>query len=355
MGADAFQFWRDQLAGKNPELPPGPQCGYYRDRARAVAIWHDQETGELCCTVSSGPGKRDWQPNHVDEIDEKFGFCCRHPVSYESYLGFMNTGAWPEDVAERPVAEIAAKAVERQQHWARPADKPAAAPAEPGPGHNSNDLPAFELMRERIRDAGAQVADWFKSIGGEIRTKEHADKASNFKGLFGDLEKEAAAAHKTEKEPHLVAGRAVDAAWKPIIELADASKRKAAALLTPYLQEQDRIAREAAAKAAQAAREEAERLAATAAPDAFVPEDRPAPVAAPEPEKPRAGTRGNSVGLRTFKRVEIDDFAACVAYLAALDPVPPDLRAAVEKIADKILKSGVAVPGARIIEEKRAA
>lgn len=322
---DRWSFWRECLEGKAPELPnrPNTPCGYYRDRDAALAVWTD-ENGALAWERTP----RKYVPRNEDELYDAFAYFSRGHITYEAYTAFIDSGKWPEDVAERPV-----------EHG--------------GIGHNSGETAPFELLRERIKDVGEQVKEWLASIGGAIATQEQADKAANFKSLFAELEKEAVAAHKVAKDPHLKAGREVDAAWKPIVELADASKRKAAALVTPYLVEQDRRAKEVVRLAAEEARRAEEERASRAQADGFVPEVAPVPVASIAPEKPKAGTRGRTVALRTVKRVEITDLGALAAYLVEINSA--DLRAVCERSAHKMLLAGVTVPGAELREEKVAA
>jgi hypothetical protein len=302
----AWSFWRDSLAGLNPDLPDRPDvpCGYFRDRNNALAVWID-DSGDVVWDRTPAQ----YVPRNLNELYDAFAYFSKGAITYEAYTAFLDAGHWPEDVAERPI-------------------EPA------GIGHNSGDLKPFELMRERVRDVGEQVRDFFASIGGAITAQEHADKAANFKSLFGDLEGEAEKARKAEKEPILKAGREIDAAWNPVVELASGSKKKLASLLTPFLREQEakaRAAEKAASDAAQAAGEASPVVAASA----------------------KAGTRGRTVSLRTVKAVKITDLSAVAGYLAGINSV--ELREVCERLSFKLLNTGVPVPGAEIETRKEAA
>ncbi len=360
-----YKFYFAQLAGEKPETTPGnPQAGFYRrsyhastgekrreKRWEAIAIWY--EDGSPVCERQAFDGSR-MKP---DEIDELFSQCCRDAIPEDVYRTVADGGAWPDHVAERvgpderQTALYAETAGEKLVRTEPERESPA------GIGDNSGELAPFEIMRERVIDVHAQVKKWLDEIGGTIKTQGQADKAANFADLFAEIEKEATAAHKIEKEPILKRGREIDGSWKPVIELADASKRKAKGMLTPFLIEQKRLADEAArkenerladeARKAREAQEEAAKLGYGAA---------PAPVAPPPtvaPAQVKAGTRGRVSALRTVKRAQIDDLPAIAAYLATLDN--PDFVEVCTKIAYRILAAGSPVPGATLISEQVAA
>lgn len=222
-------------------------------------------------------------------------------------------------------------------------------------GDNSGAASPATIMADRIADVNQQIADWLKEIGGKITTDEQADRAANFAALLGELEKEAEALHKVEKAPWLEGGRTVDAAWKPLIEKAAASKgRVKRDYVTPYLVEkQRRIDAEAKAERERIAAEraKAEQEAAAAGVEPKPVEELPPP----EPERVKAGTRGGrATALRTVKVAEITDLAALASYLAGMGNPPPDFVEVCKKLAEKMMKAGVTVPGAKLNDEQRA-
>lgn len=377
---DDYKFYFEQLdaqagKGKPPETTPGtPHSGFYRlrryvtDKAASdqpgpkkrilihepIAFW--KEDGVMMCSRKIGRA-----PEHQDEIDELFSQCCRDAVTEESFRAVMDGGAWPDEVAER---EPAGKEPDRlgptetqtaMYGQGKPADD-APENERATPGDNSGAATPATIMAERIADVNQQVADWLKSIGGKVTNDEQADKAANYAALLGELEKEAEAQHRVEKAPWLEGGRTVDASWKPLIEKAAASKgRVKRDYVTPYLVEkQRRIDAEAKAEreriAAERAKVEQEAAAAGVEPPKV---EEPPP---PEPERAKAGSRGGrATALRTVKVAEITDLAAVAAFLCGLNPPPADLVDACKKAAEKMMKNGITVPGAKLHDEQRAA
>lgn len=382
----SYDFYFAQLdaqagKGKPPETTPGtPHAGFYRLRRRImidnpnpapgeprknpkviyepVAIWKDGE--EWCCAK---PG---FTPTKQDEIDDLFSRVCRDAVPEEAYRAVVAGGMWQDQVEERAPAERivqSAKPIERAEpdrlgptetqeamYGQGRADEPP-----PPIGDNSGTARPHEIMADRIADVNQQIADWLKEIGGKITTDEQADRAANFAALLGELEKEAEALHKVEKAPWLEGGRTVDAAWKPLIEKAATSKgRVKRDYVTPYLVEkQRRIDAEAKAERERIAAEraKAEQEAAAAGVDAPPVEDPPPP----EPERVKAGTRGGrATALRTVKVAEITDLAALAAYLASMSTPPAEFVEVCKKLAEKMMKAGVTVPGAKLNDEQRA-
>lgn len=320
-----WSFWTRALAGEKPETTPGtPWPGFYRDRStRAVAIW--KQDGAFQCVVTSG-----YCPKHQDEIDELFGFVCRSPITRELFMAIRDGGAWPEDV-----------------------DAP-----ERGIGDNSAGLAPHEALLAEINDLADKARAWVVEIGGKITNQEQADKISNYANEFGKLENKGKSSHKIEKEPFLEGGRKVDAAWKPIIDLADQKKRGAKKMFEAWAIDEDNRRRAEAARIAEEQRkaDEEARKAAEAAKSAGESEpELPAPAPLPVVENVKAGTRG-SVSLRNKTEYVITDLPAFAAYLASLSPPPQDFVEACQKIARKMGAAGSTnLPGVERKETKVAA
>ena len=102
---DPWQFWQEQLAGRNPETTPGtPHAGYYINRNRQtyrnpnprpgdprhkvsttyepVAIWHDDAGWH--CMIHGKHGIREM--NDTDAIDNLFSYVCRTAIPYMEYI-----------------------------------------------------------------------------------------------------------------------------------------------------------------------------------------------------------------------------------------------------------------------------
>jgi len=297
-----YAFWQGALQGNPPELVRGvAECGFYRHRTRdgefiGIAVWRNGE-GDLVGRVGAA--------GRVVEADEEwceryFAWCAKNPVTEPAYRVWCETGKWPDDVPE----------VERR----------------------SNGEPHI-ILKETIADMRKEAETWLAGIGGAVTTQEQADKAGNFKDRFAELEKEAVQSHKVAKEPHLKAGREVDAAWKPVAAAGDDAKRWAASLSEAFLKAER-------ARAVQAAAEKA------AAGQAVRPEDI----------KVKAGTRGRGTTLRTYKEVRCTDHAALWAHYRDDERIykHPDVMRAVMRLAEVEIEAGKEIPGAAIVTEQRA-
>lgn len=300
-----WNWWLNALAGERGELTRGdPKSGCYRDRNRACMIWRDGD-GKLFCETSSG-----FQPRTPDQIDEAFGFWSTNPISHEVYQAFRDTGRWPEDI-DPPVATI---------------------------GDNQASMEPHEAIQAEINDLLERYKGWLATLPNGIDDESSDAKANRYAIEIGALKKKAEDTHRSEKAPHLEAGKLVDASWKPVIASADDAKRAVLAPTLEYRQkraEAERQAREAEIARQRAAQAEAKETGA-----------RPVPVAAP----PKRAT-----GLRTVKVTEITDLPALAAQIAALANPPPAFVDACRTIAAKWLADGITVNGAVQREEKRAA
>lgn len=317
---DQFTHWSKALADKTGvETERGnPRSGYYRNRNEAIAIWRDDD-GYLLCWRSD---PKAYVPSKPDEIDDLFGYCAAHPISYEAFIAFQKDGRWPEDI--EPIIEAIGS----------------------GPPH--------EDMNAQIGALREQAAAWLKSIG-SVSSQEQADKAANYADAFAAFEKRAEEAHKAEKAPHLEAGRKVDAAWKPVIERAGELKKWAKKSSEAFLiAEKARLAEEDRKRQSEAARIARARIAAEKAGEP--PPVVTAPVAfTPPPQKAKAGTSGRTVALRTRQVHEIVDWRKFLAYLADFNQKPPDFVEVCQKVANRMRTAKVEVPGVETKEEEFAA
>lgn len=302
---DDFQFWRDALAGKPVVIEESsPQPGYYKIREGRdgpwvpVAIWRHE--GELVCRV--GNERRD--PMQV------WLWAAKHPVAKDAAKTAFDTGQFPGEI-----------------------------------GHN---LAAGLPLTEEIEEVAHQAVAWLDKNG--ITDATSKDMAANYKDRLLDLRKSADLQREVEKRPHLEASRAVDAKWKPSIDLAQISADRLREALTVYMRAE--LAAEEKRRAAEVARQKAEHEAYLKAnPMAeYTAEPEPEIVAAPVKVQ-AGGQRGRKTGLRTVTRVVVKDHAAALAFFAESD----DVRELVQKLAERATKAGVKVPGAEVVTEKVAA
>lgn len=322
--ADAdYTFWQDALAGKDMSKRThmnDPQPGFYRTkRGDAVAIWYD--SGKIVAKENA----------RMVDAEDVWSWCCTAPVTHEAYTHRMEQGAWPDGAPPNP-ATI---------------------------GHNMPDDPAEALALELAGER--ELAEAF--LKKPIQSEDDADKAAVWSKRLGNISKKADDHRKVEKQPHIDAGAAVDAKWNPIRdgakEISTALKRHLDGWLRQKQAEEAerqrkareeaeakrRAAEEAARKASaedEAAKAEAERLAKEAA---------AAEKEAAQNHNASAGRTGAKVAMRTFTFAEITDYDALLTALKDRDEV----KELVQSLANRAAKSGIELPGMKIIQEQRAA
>ena len=311
---DAYQPYRDMLAGKDvPIHADQPYPGRYKmkrdGRFVAVLINHDGE-GNIKARVG----------DKIVDATSVWTYCAKHPIAKVDYDAFIANGIFPGEI-----------------------------------GHNSGDL----SLAGEIVDAADRAFKWVEKT--EIKDKVGADTCANMRQKLLDLAKKADKERDEKKRPHLEAGRAIDAEYKPLVEQAMQAANTLRDELTKWMRaeqakldaeltakrkaEQERIAKEQAERAAKMA---ADPIAALTDPE---PEP-PLPLAPIEPPKVQAGGQaGRKAGLLTVVRYEIEDYAAALAHVKD----HKDVIAAVEKACFAMAKAGATVPGIKRIEEKVAA
>ena len=217
-----------------------------------------------------------------------------------------------------------------------------------GIGHNRA---PHEAMADHVEDLFKLVSDTTEL---PVTTDE---QEAGIEALLDDVrqvEKDAEAKRKAEKEPHLEAGRVVDANWKPVTTRCKAMADALKAALTPY-----RVAKQKAKdEAARKAREEAERQAEEARKahqSADTLEDR---FAAEEAIKQAAKLEQTAkridrapTGLRTRQIARVIDYKVLLIHIADTDR--PALDAFLEGYAQRALPAKL--PGMEITIEQKAA
>lgn len=321
---DEYQWWRDALAGKNPEIDANtPQSGFYKKRDGKGGKWlpvmiRFDADGDLRCRVGDDSGAN---PHEV------WTWCAGNPVSKDEAKHAFETGSFPGEVASI--------------------------------GDNSGDL----TLAEQIGDFVTRALDWFRKNG--IKDKKSSDIAANYRAELLRLSKEADTAREKEKRPLLEASRAVDAKFKPLIEQAADAANELRDGLTKWMRaEEARLQKEADDRyeaeraAAEKARQEVEAqrakqmredpiAALTSTPEPLP--DLPPP---PEPVKVQAGgQRGRKTGFREVTKYVVTDYAAALAHVKD----HPEVRAIVEKVCAAQAKAGAKVPGVEAKIEKVAA
>lgn len=314
MTSNEYAYWQAALAGKKPPIHDGdPQTGFYRKRNKPfngqpkaddpVAIWMDG--GQFVALV--GPKNR----SRTADAAEIWTWVADKPISYEDYTAAFEKNAWD-------------KAIE------------GLAPVERGVGHNNPPTDPFEDLKSQI-DNAVQQADQALSV--DVTTKEQADRLANIKDRLLQLWKDAEAKRVEEKKPHDDAGKAVQAKWSPILDVADKAKKKLLARIDAWISaENKRIAQAQfeAAKAAEAAGEE---------------------IPTPTVQTVQVGgaVSGRKTSSRSRKVATITDPVAFATFLLSGQTPNPDVMAALQKCANKIVANGGTADGLETKTERKAA
>jgi hypothetical protein len=192
---------------------------------------------------------------------------------------------------------------------------------------------------------------------GPIQTDE---QEAALDGLLDDFRKARKAADEqraTEKKPHDDQAKAVQTAWKPLLDRCDKATAELKAALTPYREAKQRAKDEAARKA----REEAERAQHEAQAALRQSDDMEERFAAEEKLK-QAGKLAavankidrSATGLRTFWEAEITDRRAALNHWIKV--CPEEFEALVQSLSDREARGlRRAIPGVFYHERKRAA
>lgn len=233
--------------------------------------------------------------------------------------------------------------------------------------NNPPEATPIERARETLSLLEMEGENWFD--GAEVETQAQADEVSKLIDAARKAAKAFDGDRKAEKQPHADAAKAVDVAWKPLIDGADRIVEVGKGALTPFLMAQEKAKRDAeeaarkkaadaAAEAARLAAENDGSLAAAKARDAAIEDAKRAEAAASFAERDKAGAKGSgmarALSLRTTWRSTIEDRRALLNHVAATDP--EGLTAFLESWAASQVRGGArSLPGVHIWEEKAAA
>lgn len=205
------------------------------------------------------------------------------------------------------------------------------------------------------------IDDLFSLVSGSTASPITTDEQEEaLDALLNDVRKaanDADAQRKVEKAPHDAAAKAVQEAWKPLLEKCDSAAAALKNALTPYREARQRAKDEAAAKA----REEAEARQ-KAAQDALRNSDDLEERFAAEADLKQASKLTavanridrEATGLRTYWEAEITDRRAALLHYIARQP--GEFEALVQTLADRDARGTRApVPGVTFHERKKAA
>lgn len=220
-------------------------------------------------------------------------------------------------------------------------------------GHNQP--PPVDAFTLHIEDLFTLVSD--TTAGGQVATDEQEAALDSLMDDLRKARKDADAQRAIEKKPHDDAAKAVQAAWKPLLDKCDAGVDHIKRLLTPYRTAKQRAKDEAARKA----REEAEAKA-KAAQEALRNSDDLESRFEAEAELKQAAklvATANKIdrtatGLRTHWEAEITDRRAALNFY--IKRSPERFADLIQQLADEDARGARgAVPGVLFHECKRAA
>lgn len=348
-----YDLWNAELKNPVPEsdrlersVDPLMMSGFWRIEAAKtkadypVAIWTGE--GQTATMFKIGLKLMNTEQNAdkwQEFLDQTWPLC--HAVSTPAYHAAMASGFWADGKPARKMSDEEKLGID-----VKPGD---------------NQAPVEEALADQIA-ALVEKAD----ATPEPQTQEQANAATGILDKLRTLLKRAETERVAEKEPHLEAGRAVDAKWALV---ADPGKRAGVALderRKSYLRKEqarlDALAAEETRKREEAARAERQRLAdeenarraaeaaeqGDAPAELVKPEDIAVPEVAPvEAQRATAGTEfGRASGLKKVKVAVIEDKAKLLAALADDD----DMLAYLQSRADKAMKAKITLPGVKIEE-----
>lgn len=323
---DPWTWW--QAALKNPakigskELPvhdSDPRQGYFRVRYgkdkpfEPVAIWKDEDGKWLA-----------YRSGREVNAEAIWTSCCRNPVTHAAYLAAVDGKGWPDD------DKVVALQV---------------VPAEPSIGDNSGEVDQSETLKDQIDAALAGMTAYAKVSDDEI-----AAKALSLRNRLNELSGQAEKIRVKQKEPHLEAGKAVDAKWQPLVKSAKAGADKVRDAIGSWeteklrrQREADRKAEDARRAAEEAAREHQGDTAVIDAPAAVAPAET-----APAPIKASYG-KAASVSVKNVVK-DVTDWKALAIYMCEHPVMQDTLRT----LAQRALDAGrTNIPGITTAEEAK--
>lgn len=298
-----FTYYRAQLAGQNPELTDKlPRCGAYRYRGEPVQIRLNKDDGQLYAWIGRN-GSRKRVLADAGFAETQFSFFCRDVIPFDLYEAVANRNEpWP-DAAPDVAAEI---------------------------GHNLPNDPTERKFVE-LEAHAERVAEFLKT---PIASEDDAVKCGLWSKKIDGLGKDIDAVRDAEKRPHDEAAAAVQAKFKPKVDLAKTLSKQLKSHMEAWL-----LAKKRKAEAEEKARQEATRKAAAGL-----------EMPAPEPVQTRAPSKvvTGGVSVRTRKVAVINDLAAAAAFYAGMSEPPQQFVSVIKQMAEQNLKTGVAVPGCEL-------
>lgn len=220
-------------------------------------------------------------------------------------------------------------------------------------GHNQP--PADASFGLHIDELFSLLSDTL--AGGEVSTDEQEAAIDALLDDFRTASKDADKAREAEKKPHLDAGRAVDATWKPIVDKAKRGADACKDALTPYRTAKQKAKDEAARKL----REDADATQRALQEKLRSADDLETKFAAEQEleQAQKLVATANKIdrsatGLRTYWQHRIVNRKELLLHV--IDRYPEDLADMLNEFVRQKVAGGLReMPGVEITEQKRAA
>jgi len=339
-----YKYWRAELASpgsQSRDTADGYTDGFWRANAARtktdypVAIWHDGDDEQIKVGRKQFAGN---MPEGNDFRDGTWQHCIA--VTKEVYDAAVETGFWPDGKPARKMSDEEKMGIDT--------------------GSGDNAAPVEETLADQI----ASLADVINKTA-EPSTQEEANALSGRLDKMRTLLRLAEAERVKLKEPHLQAGREIDATWAAVKQpgeqagIAGEARRKAflrkeqARLDEEARQERLRKQAEIDAENERIRLENEARFAeaqqAGAADVELVPEVQ-APATVVEPPRATAGSAfGRASGLKKVKVVDAIDYPALTKHF--LDVNDEDFRNYLMDRAKKATRAKVTLPGVTTKDE----
>lgn len=354
-----YANWQKRLAGeKIPTYESDVDVGFYRKRNKdketraitwePVAFWMDGE--ELAGRI----GNRDLT---ADQCVALWTWVVAYPITEEEYRRVAEQGLpWSDShTSERTKPETAKQKADR---IAMQGGKTVADMREENPNFDRDLERTFAMIDAKKESTpAAKIAAEIDGLVSDavqyakIEDDGTAKRAQSLRASLTELAGKADKARAVEKEPHLEAGRKVDAQWMPIVKLAKDTAATIRSAMEAWENEKRRIARLAAEKAERERLEFERQRREAEAKNAPPP---PPPVAPPPPNTPPPseqirGAVGRAAAVSVWHEVIVDDEAAAYAALKG----DAELSALIKKLAQKKTDAGMTVAGTHTEERTR--
>lgn len=305
-----YNFWNAAIAGEKPTIHDGDvHFGYFKTKRGQgkgggfvpVSFYRDKD---IVCL--RGNKKID-----ANDFEDEFSWGCKYPITHEECSKwYANGGAWSQ--AETPQAGI---------------------------GHNSGELTPLEQVNVDI-----------EALQERMKNAATKDALGDCKAIATKLKTRIEAMRKAEKEPHLKAGKGVDAKFEGIASPVLAIEKDSAGKLTVILRQEAEVERARVAKE-RAEREEQARLEVLNNPQAET-------VAIEEPKTQKitaGGNHGNKISLRKVEVFTVTNALELFTHYQSQGKFQSHalVLEALGRLALADLKAGNAVNGAKITIEER--